>query len=72
MIRWLRCCAGRTQEQLATAAKCNDVTVWKWETGQPFDMRLWQNGYACLVQRIESLGLAELVRTELETLKLNP
>ena len=69
MIRWLRYCAGWTQQQLAAAAKCNDVTVWRWETGRAFDVRLWQNGFARLIQRLESLGLVEFVKHEVETLK---
>ena len=69
MMRWLRCCAGWTQQQLATAARCNDVTVWRWETGRAFDVRLWQKGFVRLIQRLESLGLVEFVKHEVETLK---
>jgi transcriptional regulator with XRE-family HTH domain len=69
MIRWLRVCAGWTQEQLAAAAKCNDVTIWRWETGRPINTNRRKREIARLVHRLESLGLAELVRTELETLR---
>lgn len=69
IMRWLRCCAGWTQEQLATATNCNDVTVWKWETGQRFDTRLWENGLTCLVRRLRTLGLGELAKNELEMLR---
>ena len=69
MIRWLRCCDGWTQQQLAAAAKCNDVTVWRWETGRACDVLLWQTGFACLIQRLESLGLIEFAKHEVETLR---
>jgi DNA-binding XRE family transcriptional regulator len=69
MIRWLRCCSGWNQQQLAAAAKCNEVTVWRWETGRPSNTNIRELGIGCLVHRLESLGLAELVRTELETLR---
>ena len=65
IIRWLRRCAGWTQKQLAAAAKCNDVTVWKWETGQPFDTRLRQNGLACLVRQLETLELTRFAKLTL-------
>jgi DNA-binding XRE family transcriptional regulator len=68
-FRWLRICAGWTQEELAAAVKCDEVTVWRWETGQPCDRRLWSRGVGCLQDRLQSLGLAGLTNAEIEMLK---
>jgi transcriptional regulator with XRE-family HTH domain len=71
-IRWLRMCAGWTQDELAGAAKCGEVTIWRWETGQPCDRRLWSHGMGCLQDRLQSLGLASLTTSEIEMLKTMP
>jgi|GEM_PF-1317154 len=58
--RWFRVCAGWTQDELAEAAGCESVTVWRWETNQPFDHKRWHSGLAVLRERLRSIGLAEL------------
>jgi DNA-binding transcriptional regulator YiaG len=68
-IRWLRLCAGWTQEELAAAAKCDENTIWKWETGQPCDRRLLSRGVDCLQDHLQSLGLVPLTTAEIGTLK---
>ena len=50
--RWLRMCAGWNQEELAAAVGCNEVTVWRWETNQPFEKRRWSRGIAALGRRL--------------------
>lgn len=67
--RWLRMCAGWNQQELAAAVECGDVTIWRWETGQPCDRRLWSRGVVCLQDRLQRLGLAPLTTAEIETLK---
>lgn len=57
------------QEELAEAAKCDEVTIWRWETGQPCDRRLWSRGVGCLQDRLQSIGLAGLTSAGIETLK---
>lgn len=69
MIRWLRRCAGWTQEQFAAAAKCNGSTVVRWESGRPFDTRLWRDGIEFLTHQLQSLDLTELTKSELEALR---
>jgi transcriptional regulator with XRE-family HTH domain len=59
-IRWLRLCAGWTQQELAAAAGCNEVTVWKWETGQSVDGRVWKCGIKSLCDRLRHLGFRAL------------
>jgi DNA-binding XRE family transcriptional regulator len=68
LIRWLRICAGWTQAQLATAAECDLVTIWRWETGQPCDKRRWKCGVTCLHERLKSVGLDALTSDEVNAL----
>jgi DNA-binding transcriptional regulator YiaG len=70
--RWLRLCAGWTQEELAVAVKCDEMTVWKWENGKPCDRRLWSRGVVCLQGRLQSLGLAGLTNAEIENVQSSP
>ena len=55
-IRWLRLCAGWTQKDLAAAVGCDEVTIWKWETGHRFDTGLRNRGVETLHERLARLG----------------
>jgi transcriptional regulator with XRE-family HTH domain len=62
--RWLRLCVGWTQEELGNAAGCEESTILRWETNQPFEKGRWNQGVAAMIQRLETLGLSELTSGE--------
>ena len=58
--RWLRLCAGWSQEELAAVVPCRECTIWRWETNQCVDKRRWGRGIAAMKERLSKLGLSEL------------
>jgi transcriptional regulator with XRE-family HTH domain len=54
--RWLRVCAGWTQDELAAAAGCASSTVWRWETNQHFDERLLAQAHIALRKKLAASG----------------
>jgi len=60
--RWLRVCAGWTQEKLGAAVGCEECTIWRWETNQGYDEVRWRRAIVVIKERLAKLGLSELTQ----------
>lgn len=66
--RWLRMCAGWTQEELAAAVGCEESTVWPWETNQSFEKSRWRRGIDAIGHRLVAQGVSGLAADTLREL----